>query len=342
MRTTRLLLLLGFSLLIGSPAMAGAESALDWSQILRELGFDEKRVRTLGETSLINELEVPDRSRQVAFAGLARVRGDGKALVESIAKGAAPPLTTPDRFGYFGNPAEKGDLDRLRLDDDDYEVLAECKPAACRFKLSEQGIAQAQATDWRAPNAPREFLDQFRDALAKLTARYQDQGMAGLITYDDKPKPFPAARGAVQLAAEMSLLPTLNPALASYLNSYPAKRPAGVTGRLLWSVSDFGYRPTLSVDHVLIQRSNQLTGAPLTIVMRTIYSNHYLAGRLQVGSVIDGQAAFGVPGHLLLVVDRMLFDDKLSSIKRSLLSHSLKSNVSDRMIHIQTLAAGGD
>jgi len=328
-------------LALSIPTVVGAETTALLSEIFAAAGFSEKQVRDLGAAGVVTEVEVADPSRQAAFAGLVRVEGDGDALVARMLGDGAPPLTTPQRFGYFGKPAAASDLAHLRLDEDDYKVLAECEPAACRFKLPQKGIAEARRIDWLSSDAPQTFLDLFRTALAKQTARYQREGLTGTIVYGDKPEPFAVARGIEQLTGEMSVLAKLEPGLLHYLNAYPADRPEGVTERLYWGVSDFGYRPTLSVDHVVVRESAETSGARMTMVLRTIYANHYLAGRLQFGSLIDGQAAFGVPGHYVLVMDRMLFDDQLSGVKRSLLGRGLKSNVSDRLANIRTVSAGG-
>ena len=42
------------------------------------------------------------------------------------------------------------------------------------------------------------------------------------------------------------------PELMAYLNDYPRGRPAGAEDFLYWSVVDFGLKPTIRVNHVIV------------------------------------------------------------------------------------------
>jgi hypothetical protein len=323
------------------PAEAPAAATEAGRQILAFTGISEKQVRSLGEDVLVVELPVSDRSRQAAFAGLVRVPEGSGALFATHGDNKAPALLTPKQFGAFTAPARAEDLARLELPRDDYEVLEECEPAACRFKLGAAGIAFTRSLDWNQSTAPKRFLDWFRGSLDGDVSRYRSEGLAGLITYADKPRPYPVAEGVRQLAQQSAPILGLHPTIQAYLDTYPEAKPEGVTDRIIWTVSDFGYRPTLSVDHSVVGESSSTEGLGSAIVLRTLYANHYLAGRLQLGTVIDGERVFGVPGHYVLTIDQMLFDDELGSMKRSLLGRGLKSNVSDRLESLRKLAAAG-
>jgi hypothetical protein len=103
-------------------------------------------------------------------------------------------------------------------------------------------------------------------------------------------------------------------------------------------MADIGFRPTLTVDHVVVSGESADRGLPSAMALRTIYANHYLAGRLQLAGVIDGPTVFGVPGRFVLTVDQILFDDELGRIKRSLLGRGLRSKVADRLTGVRVEA----
>ncbi len=322
-------------------ADAGAAPDDVGRQILTATGISEKQIRALGSEVLVVELPVPDSSRQAAFAGLVRITDGYKTLFSSVRDSDAPALLTPKQFGAFAAPAQAQGLAGLQLPLDDYEVLEECEPAACRFKLDSSGIEFTRTLDWNQSSAPQDFLAWFRDALDRNVTRYRSQGLDGLITYADKPRPFPVASGVRQLEQQSASLLGLHPDIKAYLGSFPEGRPEGVTDRIIWTVSDFGYRPTLSIDHSIVAQSSVHPGLGSAMVLRTLYANHYLAGRLQLGTVIDGEKVFGVPGSYVLTLDQMLFDDELGGVKRSLLARGLKSNVSDRLKGLRARANVG-
>lgn len=314
---------------IASPNEAGR-------RILETTGLSLDAIRGIGDAPLIVELDVPDRSRQAALVGLMRVGADPTPLFRSPVGPTAPPLTLPERFGTF-SPAEPGprDLAGLRLAEDDYELLERCRPSDCRFKLDAEAIEAVQSIDWSASDAEQEFLEFFRRSLDADVAQYRDRGLEGLITYADKPRPFPVADGVRRLQRETAPLLELYPDIRAYLDAYPAPTPASVSDHLVWTLSDFGFRPTLSVDHLVVGESGHAEGLRSAVVLRTIYASHYLAGRLQLAGVIDGEKVFGVPGHFVLAVDQILFDDEVGRFKRMLLGRGLASTIEDRLIALR-------
>jgi len=307
-------------------------------KILDSTGITLEQIRSMGDEPLVVELGVRDASRQAAFVGLIQVDRDPAPLFSAPPERAAPPLFPPGPYGTFPTSNEAEGLPRVQLAPDDYTVLDECRPARCRVKLDAEAIEVAQQLDWERAQTADRFLDWFRRALHDDVSRYRDRGLDGLITYADKPEPFPVARGVTQLQQDTAPLLDLYPDIHAYLIGYPSARPERVSDRLVWSLADFGFRPTLSVDHLVVGESGRAEGLRSAVVHRTIYASHYLAGRLQLASVIDGQAVFGVPGHFVLAVDQILFDDEVGRMKRILLSRGLRSKVTERLATLRERA----
>jgi len=344
----------GACFLAGLPAAAGpalAETGPNAAglRILQTTGIELDRIRSLGADPLVVELDVDDASRQAAFAGLIRIDRDPLAPFAAQPVSTAPPLTMPERFGYWTPSAgasgtgsddiESNDLAGLELAPDDYELLKECRPGDCRFKLDAEKIAAVQRMDWSRSDARQRFLEWFRPALGDDVSRYRALGLDGLVTYADKPEPFPVARGVRQLQQATAPLLDLYPGIRDYLGAYPAPAPEGVSDRFVWTLSDVGYRPTLSVDHLVVGEGNAEHGLDSAMVLRTLYASHYLAGRLQLAAVVDGAKVFGVPGHFLLTLDRILFDDEVGGFKRLLLGRGLGSNMNERLERVRRRTA---
>jgi hypothetical protein len=128
------------------------------------------------------------------------------------------------------------------------------------------------------------------------------------------------------------------PGLYAYITSHPEGRPAGVSDRIYWSIKRLGYRPTFAVEHILISHEPEIEETETLLVFKTIYVNHYLAARIQVGGLIDGEKAFGVAGSYAIMIDRMVFDGELSGFKRKLLGKRLEMDLDKRLRFVRSLA----
>lgn len=302
------------------------------SELDKAFGMNANVFSKLQDSAWVTELSVPDRSREISVAGVIRIKGSGKNLISDLEQSRGTALAGPaQQSGFFTDPAKAANLNDLILPEGDFEVLASCEPNDCKFKLSAESIQKVRSLDWKSDQSNGQFTEYFRQYLADYVQSYRKQGAGALIVYDDKPKPFPLNQGAEALRKEMTLLEKIEPDLFAYLGQYPKGKPEQVENRFNWSLKDFGYRPTLSVDQVILDTDPQTQGATAVVVFVTLYADHYLAARYQTILLIDGEEALGIPGNFLLMVDRMLFDDGLGTIKRSLLGSGVKSDTESRL-----------
>ncbi len=319
-------------LLLTTAAPAQTTKTALSSELASFLDVKKSAFEKVTRQPLVTELDVPDRSRRIALAGLIQLKGSGAKLLDQLASAQAGTLLGPaQQDGFFSKPTSASNLKSLALPEGDFEVLADCEPSACKFKLDHEGIVKAQSIDWKNPTGQTQFTDYFREFLAQYVERYQEKGAPALIVYDDKPKPFALNLGSEMIREQMSLTQSQVPELFAYLGEYPKNRPEEVTDLFYWSLKDFGYRPTLSVDLIVVDRSPLASGIKSTVILQTIYADHYLAARYQIGMLLDGEKALGVPGEFLLLIDRVLFDDSLGGFKRRLLGSGMKDDLSDRL-----------
>jgi hypothetical protein len=336
----RAFLIVTLCLVLASTARAGQGAVLD--ALVKQAGFDVGAIRGMGNGVLVSELGVGDRSTRVSFAGLIRIDGDAEVLKRRI---MAPDTRDvggkASESGFFGDPATEADLAGLAFDASDYEVLSECKPASCKFKLPGEGIERIQAIDWAAADADLRFNELFRRRLAAYVQAYRSEGDAALIVYADKPQPYSLADGIETLLQDLTLLRAEAPGLYAYIKSHPEDRPAGISDRIYWSVKSFGYRPKFSVEHILVSQPPEIAAAETLLVFKSIYVNHYLAARIQLGGLIDGEKAFGVAGRYVILIDRMVLDDELNAFKRTLLGRGLKKDLDERLRFLRSLTRKG-
>lgn len=323
--------------LAASASHADAASLVD--DLVKTAAFSKADFQGIGDAPMVRELDVPDPSRHAAFAGIVRIRSDGTALVDALAAPERAPLPkgTHSR-GRFHDPPKPADVASLEFSDADLEVLADCKTGACKFKLGRTGIESLGAFDWSQPDAGDRFVERFRSEALAYVGRYQKEGNAGLVVYADKSRPDPLGPTVESLVRQFDVFQRQAPGFSNYLLSYPTGRRPGMSDAIVWQLADFGYRPTLVIDHIVVDRQTEAAGATALAAVKTIYANHYLAGRVQMGAVLDGEVALGVPGHFLLLVDRIAFDDELSGFKRTLLGRGLRDSLLARLEFLRTLA----
>ncbi len=304
-------------------------------------GFSIKKIESIGDSVLVREIDVPNASREAGFAGLIRIQSTGDALVRALAKRDVAVLGDTQAAGFFSDPAKASDVDRLTFSDSDFEVLAECHVGDCKFKLGEAGIERIESIDWKAPGAKKTVTDLFRREAVSYVNAYREQGDAALIVYDDKKQPVALAKTFEDLLTQFVAFERVAPKFVSSLSTYPKGERSGTAAALDWSVRDFGRRPTLTIDQLVVDVEPEDANLDLLFASKTLYANHYVAARIQMGAVIEGDKALGVPGRYMLLVDRIVFDDDLNGFKRALLGRGLSSDLEDRMKGLRRLADGG-
>jgi hypothetical protein len=327
------------AVLAGAAPAAGAATLAD--ELVGAAGFPKADVESLGDAPLARELPVADASREAAWAGIVRLRTDGAALATALSEGGGDVPKGTHARGRFHDPARPADVAALEFSDDELEALADCELAACKFKVGKSGIDALGAIDWTKPDAGDRFAERFRSDVLAYVEAYRKQGNASLVLYADKPDPSPLGRVADSLLAKFDIFERRAPVFWKYLQGYPAGRRPAMSDAIVWQMADFGYRPTLVVDHIVVDRDTEVADAPLLAASKTIYANHYLAGRIQMGAVLDGPSALGVPGHFLVLVDRIAFDDVLTGLKRKLLGNGLRDSLIARLAYLRGLADGG-
>jgi hypothetical protein len=326
-------------------AMAASASRAQTPSLIDELvktsSFTETEIRGIGDAPLVRELQVADPGTRAAFAGIVRIQSDGAALAEALAAPERAPLAKgTHRRGRFHDPPRPADVAEIEFSADELEVLADCKVTACKFKLGREGIEAFGANDWSHPDAGDRFHERIRSEALAYVDGYRKQGNAALVVYADKSTPVALGTTLESILREFAAFQRQAPGFSSYLLRYPSDRRPETSDSIVWQVVDFGYRPTLVIDHIVVDRRPEVPGATALVASKTIYANHYLAGRIQMGAVLDGQAALGVAGHFLLLVDRIAFDEPLSGFKRKLLGNGLHSSLGERLEYLRALADG--
>jgi hypothetical protein len=322
-----------------SPA-ARASSFVD-DLLRRQMRFSASDLRALDAgTAVIKSLETPIR-QELALFGVVRVDAPMERFVERF-RDIERFETGPGilQIGRFGNPPRLEDLGSLTLPAKDVTAVAKCRPGHCDVKLSAAAMHRFRSqVDWTSPSAPRQANDVARKLLLELVRGYQRGGNAALGHYDDGSERLSVAEEFRGLLASDRHRPIPVPALMAYLDTYPRDRPAGTEEFFYWSVVNFGLKPTIRVNHVVIQplAANQ-PGVEHVIAIKQLYASHYLHTTLELRFLVDAGRDAGRRGFYLVSITRSR-NDGMTGIKgvvlRPIISRRSRDGVRGYLEHVK-------
>jgi hypothetical protein len=304
-----------FSLALAiAPLSVGAPSgqsgpAVDALLSRERFGSADLRAVHAGE-AVVKSLDTPLR-QELAVFGVVYVAVptakfvDRFADIERFEKGPRIP-----QIGRFGNPPRLGDLMPLTLPANDVAALAGCRPGDCGMKLSTAAMTRFRSqVEWSSSNASLQAHRIARDMILELVAAYQMNGNAALGRYDDGSEPVAVGEQFRGILGNSHQLPIPVPELMAYLDSYPHGRPAGTQEFLYWSVAEFGLKPTVLINHVIIYPlASRPSGVSHVIAIKQLYANHYFHTALELRFLVDDDRRPGGRGFYLLSIIRSRID----------------------------------
>jgi hypothetical protein len=298
---------------------------------------------------------VPDLLRRERFSTVdLRALTGGKAVVKSLETSARQELAnfgvvyvdaTPDRFverfgdiakfesgpgipqiGRFGSPPRLEDLASMTLPPEDLASLPSCRPGDCDVKLPAAAMTRFRTqVKWSSPTAPLQANAIAREMIVDLVHAYQAKGNAALGNYDDGGVTLPVADEFRALLSSGYQPPLPVPELLTYLDQYPRSRPAGIEDIFYWTVVDFGLKPTIRINHVVIQPlAAKPSGVSHVIAIKQLYASHYFHTTLELRFLVDDDRRAGERGFYLVSITRSR-NDGTTGLKGSLLRPIIRS-----------------
>ena len=307
------LFVLAWAFALAALVSLAAQSGPSVGRLLHEtMGFEVDDLRGLDRGSAaIRSLDTPVR-QELAHVGVVYLDVPPDEFVdrfrdiERFEGGPGIP-----QIGRFGSPPRLEDLQSLALPAEDVEELPKCRPGDCQVKLSADALARFRAdVDWSSADAGRQASELAREMVLDLVRAYQAEGNAALGAYVDDDDPLPVAEQFRALLASRDPLPAAVPELLHYLDGYPRGLPGGADEFFYWTVVDFGMKPTIRVNHVVIyplaERSS--TGIAYAIATKQLYASHYFHTTLELRFLVDRIDRTGHAGSTLISVTRSRSD----------------------------------
>jgi hypothetical protein len=288
---------------------AGSGPAVD--ALLPPERFGPADIRAIHSgAAVVKNLDTPLRQELavfgvVAIAIPAATFVDRFADIEKFEKGPGIEL-----IGRFSNPPRLEDLAALTLPASDLAALARCHPGDCGLKLSTAAMTRFRTgVDWSSPKASLQAQQIAREMIHDLITAYQANGNAALGRYDDGSEPVAVGDEFRGVLANSHHLPVAVPELIAYLNSYPRGRPAGMHEFFYWSMVEFGLKPTVRVNHVIIYPlAAKPSGVSHVIAIKQLYASHYFHTALELRFLVEDDRPPAGRGFYLLSIIRSRAD----------------------------------
>ena len=272
------------------------------------MGFSADDLRGLDRGSaVIRSLDTPVR-QELAHVGVVHIDAPPDEFVdlfrdiERFERGPGIP-----RIGRFGSPPRGADVRSLTLPAEDVEELPKCRAGDCPMKLSAEALTRFRTdVDWSSADAGSQANALAREMVLDLVRGYQAEGNAALGAYVDDDDPLPVAEQFRALLASRDPLPSAVPELLGYLDDYPRRLPGGADEFFYWTVVDFGLKPTIRVNHVVIHplAERPATGVAYAIAIKQLYASHYFHTTLELRFLVDRIDSAGRAGSTLISVTR--------------------------------------
>jgi hypothetical protein len=247
-------------------------------------------------------LEVPATvDREIALAGVVHIAAPAERLVSLV--------QDIERFesgeGFLATkrisaPPVLEDFASLELPAGDVKALRTCRPGRCDVKLGQGALDRLSDIDWNATDVAGQVNALARQMALDYIRAYQAGGNGALAIYLDRARPQFVADEFVSLTRRLRDLPDPTSTLADYLVDYPRARPEpGLEEFFYWSLGDFGLKPVVRLNHVVIQPAT--TGRTrFVIATKQLYASHYFQTALELRALVDDARSPG-RAHYLVV-----------------------------------------
>lgn len=194
--------------------------------------------------------------------------------------------TVTQAAGTLSAPPHPADFAGYSLHPDTVSSLETCRVGACAVQLPAAAITRFHRdVPWRTPQALEVATRLIRELALGVVTAYQTQGHSTLPVYDDKRPPTAPSAEYARALASAEYLPAPLSALREYISRYPHRPTPGIRDQFVWSLVDFGMKPTFRITHRIIadgqaldDPSGHLVGAVASV---QLLATHYFSSHLQ-------------------------------------------------------------
>jgi len=229
-----------------------------------------------------------DPAREVAVFGAVWIKGSAREYVKLVKD-----IEQFERGGAFlitkriSTPPQLADFAALKLNQEDLKSLHTCRVGDCEIKLAESALLRVrQSVDWSKPNAAAAAEALAKQLMLDFVKGYLEAGNEGLAVYRDAARPTFVATEFKSMIDRMPELGEHLPELRAYLLGFPKVTIPGATSILYWQEAQFGLKPTVRINHLVIDDRPGVTA----IASKLLYASHYFWTALDVRVLVEDPA----------------------------------------------------
>ena len=190
----------------------------------------------------------------------------------------------------ISDPPRLEDFAALRLPPDDVADLRTCQVGSCEIKLSEGSLLRLRREiDWSRPTAAQDAEALARRLALDYVNGYLAGGNARLSVYRDSDRPTFAGKEFESMIDRLPALAEHLPELKAYLLRFPKATLPTATSFLYWQEAKFGLKPTIRVNHLVIDEQP----AQVAIANKMLYASHYFWTALELRVLVPDTARGG-------------------------------------------------
>lgn len=316
--------------------------------LLKSSSFTPDELSALERGEVVVKLMPVTDKREVAFCGVARLRGDPAALLAAFERS----LTQSNNRvilggGKLSTPPSPEDLKSLWLDKRDVDEMKRCATGDCNVKLSAPMIARLkEGVDWGTPDYGLRATRLYRQLLTDYARDYLACGDEALVEYDGRAGESSPAEEQRALLDSLPYVGDSAPEFAAYLRSFPRLELPGVENTLHWSKINFGFKPVVVVAHTATYTRVRGDAAQILVATKQLYANHYLDSSLSLTLLLGAPASGGTSDTYLFYVNRSradMLDGLMGGVKRrvieSRVTDGLRTVLQQTKLSVETRAA---
>jgi hypothetical protein len=203
----------------------------------------------------------------------------------------------------ISDPPQLADFSALKFSKQDLESLRDCRVGDCEIKLGEPALQRLrQSVDWSKPDAAAAVERLAKQLMLEYSKGYAEAGNDRLAVYRDSSRPTFVASEFKSMIDRLPELGEHLPELKAYLLGFPKVTIPNATSFLYWQEAKFGLKPTIRINHVVIDDRP----GPTVIASKLIYASHYFWTALDLAVLIPDEPRG--PGFWLVKVMRSRSD----------------------------------
>ena len=275
-----------------------------------QAAFTASDFSALEQGQMVTKLLPVKNKREVAVCGLVRLQAPVDVFLRSVEENVGRKNNQAIlQIGKLSNPPTLEDLQTLTLENREIEDMKRCTVGDCNLKMSAAMIERLRnEVNWSAPDYSAQATLLFRQMLLDYVRDYLARGNAALIEYNDR-------NNAVRVGEEQSALlggsiyvNDFAPEFSNYLKSFPASPLPGLEQTICWSKIKFGFKPVITLTHVMIYKRQKDSAPQALVASRQIYADHYFDSSLALSALIKIPATSTTSDSYLLYTNRSRAD----------------------------------